>query len=575
MARSRHCNALAAEGRQPDLASVDATRATRLRPSAVATSSSSPSPGQAATARSTKPQVSDGFRAKAPADRQVPAHTRPTGAATDRSHDYGTWNVAALRPRNLTCATCDLPRSRDPSAVGADRAGGGRDSWLALRAGDRRGGWSLESPLSVGGAPEGKSHVWRVSDEGTAGVLKMCRSNTSTARKRFAAEAKNSILISNDPGVLPTIDLDPSQSPTWFVMKEARPLKQHLGPSPIFRDVVVAAEQVAATLARLESLPHPVAHRDIKPDNLFWLQGRAVVGDFGIATWQEVADLTHDGTKMGPANFLAPEMRSVHKGVDPFSADVYALAKTFYVLAFPSSGPYPPVGQHDAQKWQFSLSRAGGPSAEMLGPLIEAATSSDPFERPTMTEFAEELALWLTVVTLGEPRPVVPYRTGFHALREIAAELQKSTERVFRELQDAVHSLGEVYVDGSVTLDGEPDRVRYQDGQLATITLSQHGFEDGEEVDCGIVLAMSCGSDTRLVVGAYCIGAQALYIAEWQQRAISSDAPDAWVLRWSGDGWARVGFLAAAQVLRQLLAQARAHAPLGALDQRLALRRIW
>jgi serine/threonine protein kinase len=32
---------------------------------------------------------------------------------------------------------------------------------------------------------------------------------------------------------------------------------------------------------------HGIAHRDLKPPNLFWLDGEAVLGDLGIATWPQ------------------------------------------------------------------------------------------------------------------------------------------------------------------------------------------------------------------------------------------------------------------------------------------------
>lgn len=87
-----------------------------------------------------------------------------------------------------------------------------------------------------------------------------------------------------------------------------------------------------------------VVHRDIKPANIMVSkERRVVVTDFGIAKANKDADLTHTGTLLGTAKYLAPE-QVAGETVDP-RADLYSLG----VVLFESITGKPPFkAQTDA-----------------------------------------------------------------------------------------------------------------------------------------------------------------------------------------------------------------------------------
>jgi hypothetical protein len=96
---------------------------------------------------------------------------------------------------------------------------------------------------------------------------------------------------------------------------------------------------------------------------------------------------------MGPANYLAPEMIEYFGDALSGPADVYSLAKTLWAVA--AGRTYPPPGELRRDRSELRLSvQAGDPVAEKLEPLLERATAHNQAERPTMQEFADELAWW-------------------------------------------------------------------------------------------------------------------------------------------------------------------------------------
>lgn len=216
-------------------------------------------------------------------------------------------------------------------------------------------------------------------------------------RRRFYDEALFMQQVNGSPGILPIWDIDDTHgtTPRWYAMPRARLLADIFDDTSTVLDVVTHTAALARTLAVLAE--KGIYHRDIKPDNLFWYDGMPVLADFGIAAFAHLpAGLTRVGERVGPANFMAPEMRSAGGKDRGERADVYSLAKTLFVWAHPRRGPYPPEGTHRVDAEEFSLSSLGGGNAMLaLGHVLEAATQHRTHGRLTMADFHAELVAWL------------------------------------------------------------------------------------------------------------------------------------------------------------------------------------
>ena len=276
------------------------------------------------------------------------------------------------------------------------------------RRGLRRGGRNYDTPRWIDAGPlvpgMRKEFVRRATEKvsGREGVLKHAIGD-ERRKRRFYDEAVNMHRMNGTPGILPVWDIDETRpgKPRWYAMPRARLLADALGDDATLRDVVEHVSFLADVLAHLAD--EGTYHRDVKPANLFWWDERPVLADFGIAAWG-VADShprraspTRRGEKLGPANFIAPEMRHNRPADRGKHADVYSLAKTLFVLALPGRGPYPPDGTHRADSEEFSLWETGG-GRHTLAPLrhvLEAATEFDPNRRLSMADFRDELQAWL------------------------------------------------------------------------------------------------------------------------------------------------------------------------------------
>lgn len=249
------------------------------------------------------------------------------------------------------------------------------------------GGWRLVDRLGEGG----NGQVWRCagSDGAWAATKVLLQQRDRERLGRFRNEIGFLLVQGRRPGVVPIIDHDLSgNGRVWYVMPLAVPIRTALGPEPPPQQAVTAIAAVTRTLTALAE--DGIFHRDLKPDNLFRLNEVWSVGDFGLVKYPAGEALTRHGRKLGPLHFMAPEMRESPDIADAELADVYAIAKTLWVLLADSNLPFP--GQHRADDDICRLTaRLDYRWAPQLDLLIERCTSNDPSMRPRMGEVAVEL----------------------------------------------------------------------------------------------------------------------------------------------------------------------------------------
>ena len=258
------------------------------------------------------------------------------------------------------------------------------------------GRYRLKEPIGRGAM----GTVWRAWDEilDREVAVKELRISESLdpderakAYQRTHREARTAARLSH-PGVVTVFDVAEEDGRPWIIMElvAARSLDQIIsvdGPMPPHH-AADAGRQLLAAVATAHAAG--VLHRDVKPSNVLIADsGRAVLTDFGIATFQGDPKLTQTGMVMGSPGFTAPE-RIQGNPATPAS-DLWSLGATLYA-AVEGHGPFDRAG--GAITTMSAIINSDPPSAPPaagLGPVIDALLRRNPADRPDAATAARML----------------------------------------------------------------------------------------------------------------------------------------------------------------------------------------
>src|SRR5271170_391387 len=273
------------------------------------------------------------------------------------------------------------------------------------------GRYRLEAPIGRGAM----GVVWRARDQlldRDVAVKEVHVAETLTeveranAYQRTLREAKTAARL-NHPGVVTVYDVAEDGGRPWIVMQlvSAQSLDQVLaasGPLSPRR-----AAEVGRQLLSALSVAHAagVMHRDVKPSNvLLGRDDRAVLTDFGIATFQGDPRLTQTGMVMGSPGFTAPE-RIRGEDASPAS-DLWSLGATLFA-AVEGHGPFEKRGGAiTTMSAIINEDAPPAPTAGALGPVIAALLRREPSDRPdasTATHMITEVLPLLPARMDAEP----------------------------------------------------------------------------------------------------------------------------------------------------------------------------
>jgi len=272
------------------------------------------------------------------------------------------------------------------------------------------GRYRLQDPIGRGAM----GIVWRGRDELLARDVAVKEVQITTMAspadaevlyQRTLREARTAARLSH-PNVVTVFDVVEENGSPWIVMElvNARSLDQVItedGPLPPEQ-----AAELGASLIGALSTAHAagVLHRDVKPSNVLVAKdGRAVLTDFGIATFSEDSSLTQGGIVVGTPGFTAPER--IRGEIATPASDLWSLGATLYA-AVEGRGPFNRVGGSSVVTAGVAIGDAPqAPSAGPLGPVIDALLSRDPGTRPDCTTAARLLADAATKARTS-PRPL-------------------------------------------------------------------------------------------------------------------------------------------------------------------------
>lgn len=260
----------------------------------------------------------------------------------------------------------------------------------------------------------GNAVVLRVQDISSGEYLALKKLKTRGNEKEFRFLDEITVMIENKdiPGIIPIIEY--SKEFLWYTMPLAEPLmiwsekifascklneyrSEKFDITPWLKAVGKAFIELSKTLIELHN--KGIHHRDIKPDNIYILNGRACLGDFGLVEFPENAnDFTRSDKGLGAIFTIAPEMKRNPKKADGAKADVYSLAKTLWmVLSGDIKGFDGQYSSTDKSHGLRYFSRLKHEYLVEIEQLLADATSNIPAERPDIKSFMTSINKWCMI----------------------------------------------------------------------------------------------------------------------------------------------------------------------------------
>jgi eukaryotic-like serine/threonine-protein kinase len=227
-------------------------------------------------------------------------------------------------------------------------------------------------------------------------VKRLHADSPADVERRFVREAKVGASL-NHPNLVSVFDTATDDEGVLIVMEyvEGEALARTLRRGPL------EPERVAAMVRDLgDALDHAhaqgVVHRDVKPGNvLLRHDGVTKLVDLGIATASDQTRITHSGTVLGTAAYMAPEQ--LEGGETTAATDVYALGIVAYEALTGErarAGRTPvEIAHRIATSPPPDLREALPGASPAAAQVLKRAMARDPGERPRSAgELARQLA---------------------------------------------------------------------------------------------------------------------------------------------------------------------------------------
>ncbi|UCF20634.1 MAG: serine/threonine protein kinase [Gemmatimonadota bacterium] len=283
--------------------------------------------------------------------------------------------------------------------------------------------------------------------------------------ERFLREIRITATL-NHPHILPLLDSGTADGLLFYVMP-------YVGGGSLRRLITAEAPlrlevalhitgQVAAALEYAHRLG--VIHRDVKPENILFSEGVAIVADFGIARAVSAAGrdaLTRTGVPLGTPGYMSPEQAAGHLALDE-RTDIYGLGCIAYeMLVGQPPGLWPTPEEVRLGRFLEAppehRQRLDVLPGRIEQTLIKALAMKSADRYATPLEFSEALAaaaqrgarfsdrqvreIIARAAELELQSPTTEPGLSIGAVEQIAAEVGIRPERV-REALEEVHRTG-------------------------------------------------------------------------------------------------------------------------------------
>lgn len=183
---------------------------------------------------------------------------------------------------------------------------------------------------------------------------------------------------------------------------------------------------------------HGVIHRDIKPQNIFLTNdGTIKLGDFGIATFQDSAQVTRSDVVVGSVHYIAPEV--AQNAPASVKSDMYSIGITFFELItgrvpFDADNPVRVVLMQINERFP-NIKKFNPKTPEVIENIIYRCVAKNPRDRyPTMEALKKDIERILKNPEILNRKPSFFFNL-FHpfSLQNSERKEEKKRKKVLKE----------------------------------------------------------------------------------------------------------------------------------------------
>ena len=248
--------------------------------------------------------------------------------------------------------------------------------------------YTIESELGHGGMATVYLAHERKHDRKVAIKVMRPELAASLGGQRFLREIGIVARLSH-PHIVPLIDSGDAEGALYYVSPyiaggSLRDRLQRDGRLPV-AEALRIAEEIGAALDYAHR--NGFVHRDVKPENILFADGHAVLGDFGVAQVccaPGTEQITEIGLAVGTPAYMSPEQVSGEQNL-PVASDIYSLACVVYEML---TGQPPFTGPNAAATMAKHITTPPRPLRALRGEIpqgveraIAKGLAKDPAER--------------------------------------------------------------------------------------------------------------------------------------------------------------------------------------------------
>lgn len=247
----------------------------------------------------------------------------------------------------------------------------------------------------------GNATVFLVKDKNTGKeyALKELQPKRENSERKARFSNEIEVLTTSIAGIKGILPIDQySKDEYWYTMPVATPIMAYINEQHLsVEQIVLGTIELCKTLEELHKIN--ISHRDIKPSNIYFYDNQFSLGDFGLVDFPEShADLTKSTKGVGAIFTIAPEMKRNPKESDGKKGDIFSLAKTLWMLLSNDEKGFDGVYEFGDPSYSLRYTqKCKGIHLVEIEELLHTATDNNPDKRPSISEFKNQLQIWLDI----------------------------------------------------------------------------------------------------------------------------------------------------------------------------------